>query len=245
MQITVFDKNVNLTENKNLSCYNAVTIYLTLMNKKPLTSKRERTRLSIIQAALSIIADQGLPGTSIDELMSRTGMARGTFYNYFQTRDQLLNEVIEEVRDQFHQAVIEKIPEDIPSEATAACSIYGIIRYCMAYPDFGWALVRLSTDVDFFQPPSEDDHRFQRTNQALMTGFQRDIPFIVAQIYTIGSVDSLIRHLLQGRINIQQAEAMMVLILRGLGTEEDQVDGIIAIARDFADQLAKNFQKTL
>lgn len=211
------------------------------MRKKHLTSKRERTRSCIIQAAISIIADKGLPGTSIDELMSHTGMARGTFYNYFQTREQLLSDVIEEIRDQFHQAVMEKMPRNIPDEATVACSIYGIIRYCLKHPDFGWALVRLSNDVDFFQPPSEDDHRFQRSNQALMTGFQRDIPFIVAQIYTIGSVDSLIRHLLQGNITMQQAESMMVLILRGLGTEEEKVDGIIAIARDFAEQLAGEF----
>lgn len=211
------------------------------MAKKPLTNKRERTRSCIIQAALSIIADKGLPGTSIDELMSHTGMARGTFYNYFQTREELLKDVIEEIRDRFHQAVIEKIPSNIPNEATAACTIYGSIRYCMAFPEFGWALVRLSADVDFFSPPSEDDHRFQRTNHALMKGFQRDTPFIVVQIYTIGSVDSLLRHLLQGNIDMQQAEAMLVLILRGLGTEENQVDSIIAIARDFADQLAKNF----
>lgn len=211
------------------------------MSKKHLTSKRERTRSCIIQAALSIIADKGLPGTSIDELMSHTGMARGTFYNYFQTREQLLNEVIEEIRDRFHQAVVEKIPSNIPSEATAACTIYGIIHYCLAFPDFGWALIRLSADVDFFNPPVEDDHRFQRTNQALMTGFQRDIPFIVAQIYLIGSVDSLLRHLMQGNIDIPQAEAMLALILRGLGTEENQVDNIIAIARNFATQLAEDF----
>lgn len=211
------------------------------MRKKHLTNKREKTRASIVQAAIAIIADKGLPGTSIDELMSHTGMARGTFYNYFQTREELLNDVIEEIRDQFHQAIMEKMPDNIPDEATVACSIYGIIRYCLSHPEFGWVLVRLSTDVDFFQPPSEDDHRFQRSNQALMTGFQRDIPFIVAQIYTIGSVDTLIRHLLQNNISMEQAESMMVLILRGLGTEEEKVDSIIAIAREFAAQLASEF----
>lgn len=211
------------------------------MAKKTLTSKRERTRQSIINAAIAIIADKGLPGTSIDELMAHTGMARGTFYNYFQTREELLAAATEDLRDNFYQQVILKLPHDIPSHATVACAAYGLIVYCLQFKDFGWAMIRLSNDIDFLQPPSENDHRFERTNIALMTHLKREIPFSVVQTYIIGSLHSLLRSLLRSEISQEQAESMLTLILRGLGTDEENMDEIISLARHFANQLKQDF----
>lgn len=185
-----------------------------------ITSKRERTRNAIIQAAMLIIADKGLLGTSIDELMELTGMARGTFYNYFQTREELLDTVIEKVRDDIHEFIFQNLPENIPTNAVVACVMYGIMRYSLEHPCFGRVLVRLGTDIDFFRPPNEDDHRFMRSNIALMNTIGRNIPFAAAQIYTIGSVDSLLRHLLLTNITFNQAEQTMMLILRGIGIAE-------------------------
>lgn len=214
------------------------------MAKKTLTSKRERTRQSIINAAITIIAEKGLPGTSIDELMAHTGMARGTFYNYFQTREELLTSTIEQMRDKFHEAVILKLPQDVANNITVACTLYGLISYCMANQDIGWAMIRLSSDTDFLQPPPQDDHRFQHTNTALMTGLKREIPFVVAQTYIIGNMNSLLHSLLRKDITKEQAETMLILILRGLGTEEKEVDNIIEFARNFANQLSEEFNSS-
>jgi AcrR family transcriptional regulator len=208
----------------------------------PLTSKREKTRSAIINAAAGIIADKGLAGTSIDELMSHTGMARGTFYNYFQTREEVLTAVIECVRDQVHKEIEQRIPSNISTEAFIACLTYGFVSYCKEHPCFGRVLVRLSSDIDFFQPPAEDDYRFQKANQAMASLVKRDISFVIAQTYTIGNVDSLLRHYLQQRITIEQAEQMMALTLRGLGVEEAAIDPAIDIARDFAEALRVEYQ---
>lgn len=220
-----------------LSNYNQL---IHTVNKKPLTSKRERTRQAIINAAICSIADKGLPSTSIDELMRHTGMARGTFYNYFQTREQLLTAVIEHLRDLIHLHIEQQMPKDLPTDAVVACIIYGFICYSLAQPTVGWTLVRLSTDTDFFQLPNQDDHRFQRINTALMKGIKRDIPFLAAQIYTIGSVNTLLSHVLQKHITLVQAEQMMALILRGIGIEETKIDTVINTARDFAETVYQN-----
>jgi|SRR5690554_2312238 len=211
-----------------------------MKTKKPLTIKRERTRQAIIKAAISSIADKGLAGTSIDELMSHTGMARGTFYNYFQTREQLLTAVIEYVRDLIHEHIEQQMPKDLANESVVACMIYGLIRYSAAHPCLGWTLVRLSADTDFFQLPNQDDHRFHRINTVLMHSVKRDIPFLAAQIYTIGTVDTLMRHVLQQHIDTAQTEQIMALILRGIGIEESQIDDVINTARAFAEKVYQN-----
>src|SRR5690554_3393614 len=208
-----------------------------MKTKKPLTIKRERTRQAIIKAAISSIADKGLASTSIDELMSHTGMVRGTFYNYFQTREELLTAVIEHLRDLIHLHIEQQMPKGLATDSVVACIIYGFIRYSLAQPCVGWTLVRLSTDTDFFQLPNQDDHRFQRINIALMNTIKRDIPFLAAQIYTIGSVNSLLSHVLQKHISIAQAEQTLALVLRGIGIDEARIDPVIDIARDFADKV--------
>ena len=70
----------------------------------PTPGKRDRTRIALIEAAIDVLADKGLEGTSIDDLMQVAGMARGTFYNYFQTREELALAVSAHIREQIYTA---------------------------------------------------------------------------------------------------------------------------------------------
>lgn len=214
------------------------------MNKCTLkfTGKRERTRQAIINAAISIIASKGLPGTSIDELMGHAGMARGTFYNYFQTREELLNTVLEEMREHIHLRVEQLIPQNIASEAVVACMMYGIIRYSLDHPCLGWVLIRLANDNDFFQLPNVDDPYFPRANAAIMNVTKRDIPFLTVHTYITGIVNRLLNHLLMQHIDLTHAEQMMVLVLRGIGVDETLIDKAIDTARDFADYIHQQYK---
>ncbi len=55
--------------------------------KKP--GKRQRTRARLLDAARQVFAEKGLPGGAIQEITSRAGVANGTFYNYFQTKEDI------------------------------------------------------------------------------------------------------------------------------------------------------------
>jgi AcrR family transcriptional regulator len=197
-------------------------------------SKRERTRKAIIDAAFNIIADKGLFNTSIDELMNEAGMARGTFYNYFQTRDEVLQAVVEELRTHLHEHIETRIADNLEPETVIACMMYGIVQYSLDKPCLGWVLVRLGGDNDWFSPYEIESAQFPRADAALLSLVKRDFPFIVIHTYIEGAVNHLLRRLLSEHIDIQRAEQLMVLILRGIGANEQRIDSAIDQAREFA-----------
>jgi AcrR family transcriptional regulator len=52
--------------------------------------RRERTRQKILLAALKIFAQKGSEAPIIEDFIAEAGIARGTFYNYFSTTQELL-----------------------------------------------------------------------------------------------------------------------------------------------------------
>lgn len=49
--------------------------------------RRNRTRGALVQAGLSLFAERSLDAVSIDEIVQRAGVAKGSFYNHFKDRD--------------------------------------------------------------------------------------------------------------------------------------------------------------
>ncbi|MFG2844724.1 TetR/AcrR family transcriptional regulator [Kitasatospora sp. NPDC048296] len=65
--------------------------------------RRERNKLRVRErlytAALTLFTEQGYDETSIDEIAERADVARGTFFNYFQRKEDLLGTWGEKRRD--------------------------------------------------------------------------------------------------------------------------------------------------
>jgi len=53
------------------------------------TAKTER-RERLYEAALALFRSQGYETTTVDQITRRAGLAKGTFFNYFQTKDAVL-----------------------------------------------------------------------------------------------------------------------------------------------------------
>jgi AcrR family transcriptional regulator len=58
---------------------------------------REVRRVQIKQAALLVFAEQGYHATSITDLVKAAGVARGTFYLYFDSKDALFLELLDDL----------------------------------------------------------------------------------------------------------------------------------------------------
>jgi len=57
--------------------------------KAPIT-KRDRTRAQLLDAAVKVFASRGFEAGSIQEIAAVAGVANGTFYNYFPTKEAIL-----------------------------------------------------------------------------------------------------------------------------------------------------------
>jgi AcrR family transcriptional regulator len=58
------------------------------------TRKRDRTRQAILAAALALFAERGIYEPSIEEITARADVGKGTFYQYFDSREVLIAELV-------------------------------------------------------------------------------------------------------------------------------------------------------
>lgn len=60
------------------------------------TNKSKQRKLEILKAAQELFNVRGFQDTSVDDIMKKAGAAKGVFYYYFKTKDQLLDALIEQ-----------------------------------------------------------------------------------------------------------------------------------------------------
>ena len=52
--------------------------------------KKEQTRLRIKESALALFGEHGYESTTVEAIAKLAGVAKGTFFNYFSSKDDLL-----------------------------------------------------------------------------------------------------------------------------------------------------------
>jgi AcrR family transcriptional regulator len=60
---------------------------------RPLTPKGKATRVALLEAAQEVFKDQGYYSTSVSEITRRCRVSMGTYYQYFQNKEQLFLEL--------------------------------------------------------------------------------------------------------------------------------------------------------
>ncbi len=58
-------------------------------------AKRDQRRREILDAAKGLFAERGFHSASISEIIKRAGIARGTFYLYFNSKDAVFESILE------------------------------------------------------------------------------------------------------------------------------------------------------
>ena len=73
-----------------------------------LAKNKAENRARILDAAYRVFADKGLENTRISDIVRESGLARGTFYNYFETVEDIWSSIVGEIHkassDLAHQA---------------------------------------------------------------------------------------------------------------------------------------------
>lgn len=71
--------------------------------KKPRKSRAEKAaenRQKILHAAAEVVGEHGYADASISRIVERAGLAQGTFYLYFESRQDLFDQLLPEVGDE-------------------------------------------------------------------------------------------------------------------------------------------------
>lgn len=82
-----------------------------------LSKKREDKQSAILDAALSLFAEQGFHGTAMPLVATRAGVGTGTIYRYFESKEALVNALYRKLKLEMSQALLGKFPfEKSPRE---------------------------------------------------------------------------------------------------------------------------------
>ena len=72
---------------------------------RPLTARGQATRDKLVAAAREVFAERGFAGTRMGDLADAAGVAHGTVYTYFDTKEDVLLAVLAAVRTDLHEAM--------------------------------------------------------------------------------------------------------------------------------------------
>jgi len=106
------------------------------------SGRRLRTRARLIEAARRLVATKGIEATPISEITDEAGVGVGSFYNHFETKEDLLEAVIADTFET-HGAALDRIHAGKTDVAeTFAQSIRLTVRLVDRDPIWGWFAVR-------------------------------------------------------------------------------------------------------
>lgn len=91
-------------------------------------------RAAIIQAALELVAECGFHGAPMAMVAQRAGVAAGTIYRYFESKDILITEVYASLEKRLLLAVMENYPEGRPVRERFLHLARVIIHFSISLP---------------------------------------------------------------------------------------------------------------
>lgn len=191
--------------------------------------RRARMRVRLLEAAARVMANQGSDSATIDTFIRAAGVARGTFYNHFKTREELLDALWTSIgHDPFLE--IQNACSDIadPVERFAAVTRL-VLLGAMDNPTWGWLILALSAD----EATLNDDLRgYPRPDlrAGAAAGRLRYESETGATDLVVGTMRAALRALLHEGREANYAQALCKMILQALGINRIEANRISALA---------------
>lgn len=183
--------------------------------------RRERTRQKLLQAAARVIAERGERKATIDDFVQAADVARGTFYNYYATRDELVDDLWAQIgRDPFRD--IQTACHGIQDPAERLVAFTRMVLGCaMRDATWGWLVYSLS---DVGETINKDLLAFPYPDLAAGRAAGRFVfhDFASASDLVVGTVRTALHALLGESRSPDYIHAICVLILLALGVSPEE-----------------------
>lgn len=186
--------------------------------------RRAQMRERLISAAARVVAEMGEGRARIEDFISAAGVARGTFYNYYRTREELLDDLWETIgKEPFGE--LRSLTEAVEDPAERlAIGIRLVLERAGRDHSWGWLVYSLSATstvpADLMTYPGPDLVIGRHTGRFSFSNLDSASDVIV------GTIRAALRAVLEQDRPLDYILSVIVQILKSLGIAEDEAQFI-------------------
>jgi AcrR family transcriptional regulator len=140
--------------------------------KLPRTERGRRTRRAILDAAAAEFGERGFHDASISGITRRAGVALGSFYTYFDSKDVVFRALVRDLSDQVREHVAPAVRAAPDGVAAERAGLEQFLRFVRAHKE----IYRIIDEAEFVDPASFRLHyesTAERIAQRLAAGIAR------------------------------------------------------------------------
>lgn len=94
----------------------------------------EDKRTAILDATLRLISKNGFHGTAMAKVAQEAGVSAGIIYHYFESKDDLMDELYRTIKRKFGQVIVESFDQNQPLKTQIRQILGMMIRYYIQRP---------------------------------------------------------------------------------------------------------------
>ncbi|WP_199183729.1 TetR/AcrR family transcriptional regulator [Novosphingobium sp. HII-3] len=123
-------------------------------NKSPRTERGRRTLRKLLDAAAVEFGERGFHEASITGITRRAGTALGSFYTYFNSKDEIFRALVDDLSGKVREAARSARSRDLPALETERASLVGFLRFAAEHKE----IYRIIDECEFVDPASFRQH---------------------------------------------------------------------------------------
>jgi AcrR family transcriptional regulator len=191
---------------------------------------RARTRSKLLQAARVAMGRKGIASTAINDITEEAGVAFGSFYNYFSSKEEIARAVF--IEDMLAIAdLLDRIrPADADIAVIVALNIRQTMRHTLSDPIWGWFFIHAASTVgDLVETMGGRLARDIRIGADAGRFHCADV--LATMDCIIGGALYTLRQMLEGRRPPDTVDRFTEFTLRGLGIRDTEIPRIMKAAQ--------------
>lgn len=187
--------------------------------------RRARTRTALIEAARIVFAERGVEAATVQQITDAADVAKGSFYNHFESREDLHLAVAESVLSDLGAALDRDVAQRESDPARViATSMLSTLRTCFADPALGGFLLQNSSAMNAESAIGRRGRRDLLRGVASGRFLIDDVETAMAAI--VGAGQGILRGRLRGELDATAEPRLIALALRMLGLSTEEADTI-------------------
>jgi AcrR family transcriptional regulator len=120
------------------------------VGKQPRTARGQRTLRAILDAAAAEFGEKGFHDGSISGITRRAGVALGSFYTYFDSKDEVFRALVRDMSDQVREHVAPAIRAAPEQSAAERAGLQTFIEFVRSHKE----IYRIIDESEFVDPES-------------------------------------------------------------------------------------------